>query len=87
MTVNLSADQQQALAARPGVPLRVIDPRTNETYVLLPLEQYEQVRALFEDDDFDVRDAYPLMDEVARREGWDDPEMDGYDDLVPPPES
>jgi hypothetical protein len=31
------------------------------------------------EDDFDIREAYPLMDEVARREGWDDPEMDSYD--------
>jgi hypothetical protein len=26
-----------------------------------------------------VRQAYPLMDGVARQEGWDDPEMDSYD--------
>jgi len=31
-----------------------------------------------EDDDMDIREAYPLMDVVARREGWDDPEMDSY---------
>ena len=28
--------------------------------------------------DADVRQAYPLMDAVARSEGWDDPEMDSY---------
>jgi hypothetical protein len=28
--------------------------------------------------DFDIREAYPLMDAVARAEGWDDPEMDSY---------
>jgi hypothetical protein len=26
----------------------------------------------------DIRQAYPLMDAVARQEGWDDPEMDSY---------
>ena len=26
---------------------------------------------------------YELMDEVARREGWDDPEMSAYDLLDP----
>jgi hypothetical protein len=26
---------------------------------------------------------YPIMDEVARREGWDDLEMDAYDQLDP----
>ncbi len=26
----------------------------------------------------DIREAYPLMDAVARQEGWDDPNMDSY---------
>ncbi len=26
----------------------------------------------------DIREAYPLMDAVARQEGWDDAEMDSY---------
>jgi hypothetical protein len=34
-----------------------------------------------EDDDIDIREAYPLMDEVAPKEGWDDPEMESYDVL------
>ena len=28
-------------------------------------------------------DAYPLMDQVAAREGWDDPSMDIYDEFQP----
>jgi hypothetical protein len=28
-----------------------------------------------------IRQAYPLMDAVARQEGWDDPEMDSYNPL------
>ena len=31
------------------------------------------------DEEIDIRQAYPLMDAVARQEGWDDPEMDSYD--------
>jgi hypothetical protein len=31
-----------------------------------------------EEEDIDIRQAYPLMDAVARQEGWDDPEMDSY---------
>ena len=33
---------------------------------------------LTEGQDLDIREAYPLMDAVARTEGWDDPEMDSY---------
>jgi len=32
-----------------------------------------------EEHNLDIREAYPLMDAVARQEGWDDPEMDSYD--------
>jgi hypothetical protein len=31
------------------------------------------------EEEIDIRQAYPLMDAVARQEGWDDPEMDSYD--------
>jgi hypothetical protein len=43
---------------------------------------HRQVTALFAQlaggQDFDIREFYPLMDAVARAEGWDDPEMDSY---------
>jgi hypothetical protein len=35
-----------------------------------------------EEEDVDIREAYPLMDAVARQEGWDDPEMDSYNSYV-----
>ncbi len=35
----------------------------------------------------EVRQAYPLMDAVARQEGWDDPEMDSYDIYARKPQS
>jgi hypothetical protein len=38
----------------------------------------EDEESLAEEDDSDISWAYPLMDEVARREGWDDPDMDSY---------
>jgi hypothetical protein len=40
----------------------------------------EQLAAL---NDISCELAYPLMNEVARREGWDDPEMDVYDERYP----
>jgi hypothetical protein len=47
-------------------------------------EEWERLRALAtEDDDFQIREAYPLMDDVARKAGGDDPAMDIYDDLDP----
>lgn len=69
-----------------GTPVQIVDPKTQAAYVLLSAEQYQKLRALLGDEDFDVSEAYPLMDEVARSEGWYDPEMDIYDQFRKPKE-
>jgi hypothetical protein len=83
MTPGLSDEQRQAVRERPGAPVHVVDAATRSSYVLLPQVAYEQVRALFEADDIDPAELAPLADEVAAREGWDDPAMDVYDALDP----
>lgn len=82
MPIELTEEQQRAVANPSEVPPRVIDPRTNKTFVLLEAEQYERIKTLMRDG-FDIRDAYPLMDAVAAKEGWDDPALDIYEDLDP----
>lgn len=67
--------------AASGTPAYVVDPQTQATFVLLSAQQYERIRPFLDDEHFDISEAYPLMDEVARSEGWDDPEMDVYDQL------
>lgn len=85
MTIQLTEQQQQALASEPGEPPRVVNPRTNETFVLVRAEVYERLKALLAEaeDEQLVHDVYPHVMEVFGREGWDDPEMDVYDDLDP----
>ena len=62
-------------------PVRLTDPDTNSVYIIVRAEVYEPMRASC--DDFDIRDAYPLMDQVAARDGWDDPSMDIYNEYQP----
>jgi hypothetical protein len=76
---KVSEDQQNALDAQPDIPLRIVDPRTNTTYVLLPLQRYEKIKALFEEDPMSDAEKRLQLAESARRAGWDDPEMDVYD--------
>ncbi len=82
--IDLTADQRQALRAE-GKPLRLRDPDTNDTYVLIKSEVYERVQALFvkEDKNEFLHAMYPHVMEVFGREGWDDPSMDVYDELDP----
>ena len=50
MSIQLTPQQQQALDTHEDGPTRVIDPRTNTTYILVPEVDYETVRELLEDE-------------------------------------
>jgi hypothetical protein len=82
MSIDLSPEQRDAVAHAGSTPIQVIDPQTQVTYVLLRADVYEQVRKVL-DAEFDIREAYPLMDAAARAAGWDDAAEDLYDDLDP----
>lgn len=50
MTIELTEQQQQALAAAEERPPRIFDPRTNATYVLVPAGEYETLREILNDE-------------------------------------
>lgn len=83
MTLTLTPEQHEAIgkAANPNA-VPVLDPENNAAYVLVPQEVYRCLVA-YDDSEFDISEAYPLMDEVASQAGWCDPEMDIYDKLYP----
>ncbi|HEV3257537.1 MAG TPA: hypothetical protein VG013_11695 [Gemmataceae bacterium] len=79
--IELTEEQRRELAKPEPV---AIDPQTKETYILVRADLYQRLRDLLYDDaEFPIREAYPLMDEVAAKAGWDDPAMDIYNDLAP----
>ncbi len=81
MSLELPEPFQKALDAQPGQPLRVVDPRTQDNYVVLRADLFERLNGLSQEETFDIREAYPLMDAVAASEGWDDPALDSYNEL------
>jgi hypothetical protein len=78
MILRLTEDFTRVMEEHHGAPLRVVD-ASNHHYVLLPAEQFEKLEALFQQDEFDPGEVYPLIDEVMK-EDWDDPAMDLYND-------
>ena len=50
MSITLTPDQQRALDNEGGRPQRVIDPRTDTAYVLVPEDEYEAMRELLDDE-------------------------------------
>ncbi len=47
-TIQLTEEQRQTLRDDRGEPIEVLDPATQEYYVLLPRGQYERVRCILE---------------------------------------
>ena len=78
MTPKLTDELRLAIEERGGGPLYLVD-ATDNHYVLMRADQYEKVKVLFEGDDLDPREMYPLIDEVMK-EDWDNPAMDIYND-------
>ena len=74
--IELTEQQRQAAHAS-REPIRLLDPDTHETFVLVRSDVYEQVRSLF-GEDFQPCVAYPAVDRAFAAE-WDDPKMDEYD--------
>ena len=66
--IELNEEQQRALreAEKPegGGPLEVVDPATQQAFVLIRKEVYELVRKIIDG---------------PNRRGWDDPELDVYE--------
>ena len=76
MSLELSNDLRQAVEAE-GTPLKIVDPRTGNVYVLVNQTVFERVQSLLSDD---LSETYPAQMESAMRAGWDDPVMDEYND-------
>jgi hypothetical protein len=79
MTPKLTDEMRTALSRQADRPVTVEDDQTHLQYVLLPLEIYERLRAIFDDSTFEIAETYSAQSRVAGAAGWDDPEMDVYD--------
>jgi hypothetical protein len=79
---TITPEIRRAIEQAGDEPVRLDDPETRRAYVLIPVEQYERMEALLDEDRIPEQ-MYPLLAEVFGPEGWDDPAMDAYNDLDP----
>ena len=82
--IELTEQQMQALENANGDAPRVVNPRTNETFVLIRVDEYERLTA----DEIDyspwTREEMEAMAwETANRAGWE--EWPEYDDMPEKP--
>jgi hypothetical protein len=83
MTLDLTPQQSAALQADSG-PVRLHDPTTNATYVLVREEAMASLQTLFVDSPLTTSERDNILRGVWSRADWDDPAMEEYAKLVPP---
>lgn len=84
MTVTLPHELRDVLAAAGDEPVRLTDPETNAEYVLLPAARFERLSPIeYDDGPLTAEEKRALLRHAGERAGWNDPEMDIYDELDP----
>jgi hypothetical protein len=74
--IELTDQQILALEAPENTPPRVVNPQTNETFVLLHIEEYERLKEEYDDSPWTSEERHALAWEAGKHAGWED--MDEY---------
>lgn len=79
--IELTEQQAQSLEHPEVVPPRVVNPRTNETFVLVPLDEYKRLKEdAYDDSPWTREELQALAWERVKHEDWNE-----YDDLPEKP--
>ena len=80
MALQLTEEMRNVIRRQPDLPISVVDPETRLSYVLLPADTFERVRALLYDDSDAAPDELLPLAHEAFQQDWDAPGMDEYAD-------
>jgi hypothetical protein len=79
--MELTEEQCRKLREGNGEAITLRDPETQQEYVLVRADVYERLKRLVYDDSSPTDEEKRCqLAESGKRAGWDDPEMDIYDD-------
>jgi PHD/YefM family antitoxin component YafN of YafNO toxin-antitoxin module len=82
--IAISKELQQAVKDSKDNLVRLVDPETNAEYVVLSAETFAQMQEkLYDDGPLTPEERRSLLVQAGLRAGWDDPEMDVYNELDP----
>ena len=83
--IAISEELRQAVQDSKDNLVRLVDPETNVEYVVLPAETFVQMQGklFYDDSPLTEEERTALLVELGLSMGWDDPEMDVYNELDP----
>lgn len=74
--------ESQLQAVKLGEPVRVLAPEVGSECVVVRADVFDRLKnILYDDTPFSAGEKSRLLIEAGLRAGWDDPEMDVYNDL------
>ena len=77
---KLTAEQIDELHKQGDKPMQVVDPTTNKVYFVIAGDLFDRFRSVFDDSGAGIEETYAAQSQAAGNAGWDDPEMDIYND-------
>ena len=78
--IELTEQQVQAMKNQGATPLCVVNPQTQETFLLLRAEEYERLKEVeYDDSPWTREELQAAAWEAGKQAGWE--EMDDYDDV------
>ena len=77
---TLPSELQDLVEHSGDTPVRFVDPRTQRVYVLIADEQFDRLRSLIDLEPLTIEQQRQILHDAGQRAGWDDPEMNAYDD-------
>lgn len=83
MATNLTPELQQALDQQQGLPVRVVDPRNQQEYVVMRAEFYDRMMATLDLGEPSAEEKTAMLQRFAKTAGWDDPGDAVFDELKP----
>ena len=82
--IAISEELRRAVQDSKDNLVRLVDIETNAEYVVLSAETFAQMQEkLYDDDPLTPEERRSLLIQAGLRAGWDDPEMDVYNELDP----
>ncbi len=76
---TLPSELQDMVEQSGDTPVRFVDPRTQRVYVLIADEQFDRLRSLIDLEPLTIEQQRQILHDAGQRAGWNDPEMDAYD--------
>ena len=76
---NLPSELHDIVEQSGDAPVRVVDPGTQRVYVIIADEQFDRLRSLIDMEPLSLDQQRITVRDAGQRAGWDDAEMDVYD--------